>query len=104
VRSPRCAVRDFITAAERTVTAHGTPEMPVWGPLFRAFESDARTRVRIDNLVSYIESIQVPSPERRTLGYNSPGMVNRSVVFESARSNRPPLNSSHTTRKSPRRR
>ena len=35
--------------------------MPVWGPMFRAFESDARARERITNLVSHIESIQAPS-------------------------------------------
>jgi mono/diheme cytochrome c family protein len=33
--------------------------MPIWGPLFRAFESDARARVRIDNLVNYLETVQV---------------------------------------------
>lgn len=58
---PRAAVRGFITGTERTLAAHGTTEMPIWGPLFRAFESDARARERIANLVSYIESIQVPS-------------------------------------------
>jgi mono/diheme cytochrome c family protein len=42
--------------------------MPTWGPLFRAFESDARARVRIDNLVSYIESIQPPSTGPRDNG------------------------------------
>jgi mono/diheme cytochrome c family protein len=38
------------------------------GPLFRAFESDARARERIANLASYIESIQAPST-----GPNDPG-------------------------------
>lgn len=55
---PRDALRDFITGTGRTVAAHGTTEMPIWGPLFRAFESDARTRERIENLVSYVETIQ----------------------------------------------
>jgi len=41
------------------VAAHGSDEMPVWGPIFRALDpSDARVKVRIANLVSYIESIQ----------------------------------------------
>ena len=35
--------------------------MPVWGPMFRAFESDGRVRERIANLVSHVESLQVPS-------------------------------------------
>jgi mono/diheme cytochrome c family protein len=61
---PREAVRAFITGTGRTVPAHGTIEMPIWGPLFRAFESDARTRERIANLVSHIESIQAPATGR----------------------------------------
>ena len=56
---PSNAVRGSITGTGRAVVAHGTAAMPVWGPLFRAFESDARTRLRIENLVAYIESIQV---------------------------------------------
>ena len=35
--------------------------MPIWGQMFRAFESDARVSERIGNLVAYIESIQVAS-------------------------------------------
>jgi hypothetical protein len=39
--------------------SHGSADMPVWGPIFRSLDrSDARTRVRIANLVAYIESIQ----------------------------------------------
>src|SRR5688572_24035792 len=37
---PREAVRGYITGTGRAVAAHGTTEMPIWGPLFRAFESD----------------------------------------------------------------
>lgn len=65
---PREAVRAFITGTGRTVAAHGTTEMPIWGPLFRAFESDARTRERIANLVSHIESIQAPAAGRDDRG------------------------------------
>jgi hypothetical protein len=61
---PRDAVRGFITGTGRTVAAHGTTEMPIWGPLFRAFESDIRARVRIDNLVTHLESIQVSADGR----------------------------------------
>jgi mono/diheme cytochrome c family protein len=40
--------------------AHGSSEMPVWGPIFRALDpNDRRTSVRIDNLVRFLESIQV---------------------------------------------
>ena len=54
-------VRNFVTGTGRTPAAHGTTEMPIWGQMFRAFESDARVRERIGNLVAYVESIQVPT-------------------------------------------
>lgn len=56
---PRDHVKAAIAGAGRTVAAHGTTEMPIWGPLFRAFESDARVAVRIDNLVTYLETLQM---------------------------------------------
>jgi mono/diheme cytochrome c family protein len=65
---PSDAVRGAIMGGGPRVVAHGTTEMPVWGPLFRAFESDARARLRIENLVSYIESIQAPSTGSQDLG------------------------------------
>ena len=58
---PRDYVRGFVTGTARLLPAHGTSEMPAWGPLFRAFESDARVQVRIDGLVAHIESLQGPS-------------------------------------------
>jgi mono/diheme cytochrome c family protein len=58
---PRDTVRDFIMGNGRALAAHGTTEMPVWGPMFRTFESDARVRERIANLVTHVESIQVPT-------------------------------------------
>ncbi len=40
--------------------AHGSADMPVWGPAFRAISggSDAVMNLRITNLVRYLESIQ----------------------------------------------
>jgi mono/diheme cytochrome c family protein len=58
---PRDRVRDFVTGTGRQLAAHGTTEMPVWGPMFRAFEADARVRERIENLLAYVESLQLPS-------------------------------------------
>jgi mono/diheme cytochrome c family protein len=58
---PRNRVRDVVSGTERLVAAHGTADMPVWGPIFRAFESEPRARQRIESLLAYIESIQVPS-------------------------------------------
>ena len=55
---PADGVRAIVTGVGRPMAAHGTSDMPVWGPLFRAFESDVRVRVRIANIVDYIESLQ----------------------------------------------
>jgi mono/diheme cytochrome c family protein len=39
--------------------AHGSTDMPVWGPIFRALDTrDARSTLRIANVVAYLESIQ----------------------------------------------
>src|SRR6188768_1835101 len=65
---PRDRVSAVLTGAGRTVSAHGTTEMPIWGPLFRAFESDARVRVRIDNLINYLESVQSRPSQPTELG------------------------------------
>jgi mono/diheme cytochrome c family protein len=57
----RDRVRAAIVNTERPITAHGTGEMPVWGPIFRAFDpSDARVDVRIDNVVAFVETLQTP--------------------------------------------
>lgn len=58
---PRDRVREFVIGTGRPLAAHGTTEMPVWGPMFRTFESDARVRERIENLLTYVESLQLPS-------------------------------------------
>src|SRR5579864_8924803 len=40
--------------------AHGDAEMPVWGPLFRAMDSDSGIMyVRIASVMSYLKSVQV---------------------------------------------
>lgn len=59
---PREAVRNVIANGAGKESAHGTSDMPVWGAIFRAFEpNDAMVAVRIDNLVRYLESLQVTS-------------------------------------------
>ena len=41
------------------VKAHGSDDMPVWGPIFYALDpSDARVKARINALVAHIASIQ----------------------------------------------
>ena len=45
---------------EGVVTAHGSREMPLWGPVFRSLahgHADS-PRVRMNNLLVYLESIQ----------------------------------------------
>lgn len=38
--------------------AHGSREMPMWGPVFRSVESPSVVELRVANLVKYIEDIQ----------------------------------------------
>jgi hypothetical protein len=39
--------------------------MPVWGPIFHQIEEDVdRGYVRLENLVKYLQSIQVPPPQK----------------------------------------
>ncbi|MDZ4799931.1 MAG: c-type cytochrome [Bryobacteraceae bacterium] len=53
------AVSQSITG-EQAVTAHGSANMPVWGTLFREDGQDeSQVRLRIANLVKYIEKMQV---------------------------------------------
>ena len=58
---PAERVRASVTGVGRPVVAHGTTDMPIWGPLFGAFESEVRVRERIANVVAYIQSLQQPS-------------------------------------------
>jgi mono/diheme cytochrome c family protein len=55
---PVGAVRLALTGGSST-PAHGSTEMPVWGPIFRAMASNQSiAALRADNLVKYLESIQ----------------------------------------------
>jgi mono/diheme cytochrome c family protein len=55
---PSAETRRIVDA--RGVGAHGNPDMPVWGNVFRRVPSAADTDVaaRIDAIVKYLESIQ----------------------------------------------
>ena len=57
---PTRRVEDYVTnGGVKPIPAHGTGDMPVWGPTFRSLDpSDSRVKMRIANLVAYIESIQ----------------------------------------------
>lgn len=57
----------FVTGDGRPIAAHGTSDMPTWGAIFRSLDpSDVRIRVRLRNVVDYVESLQQPvaSPGR----------------------------------------
>jgi mono/diheme cytochrome c family protein len=50
---------ELIIRGGAAVAAHGSSEMPVWGPIFYALDpSDARVKARISSLVAHIASIQ----------------------------------------------
>lgn len=52
---PAAFVRESIVEGRR---AHGSPDMPTWGPAFRAMAGDLQAALRLAALVGYIEEIQ----------------------------------------------
>jgi mono/diheme cytochrome c family protein len=57
---PKSQVESFVTVGEERATpAHGSKEMPVWGPIFRALDpNDAAVKIRLANIVEYVGSLQ----------------------------------------------
>jgi mono/diheme cytochrome c family protein len=56
---PVGAVRQQLGGGSST-PAHGSAEMPIWGPVFRAMNpNESLAKLRVDNLLRYLESIQV---------------------------------------------
>ena len=59
---PREEVVTFVTGDGRPLSAHGTSDMPIWGAIFRGLDPlDARVKVRLQNVVDYVESLQQPA-------------------------------------------
>jgi mono/diheme cytochrome c family protein len=57
---PTDRVERFVTGVREPTAAHGSEAMPVWGPIFQALDpQDSLNRIRIANVVSFVESIQV---------------------------------------------
>jgi mono/diheme cytochrome c family protein len=55
---PDAKVRSII-AGDESVVAHGSREMPIWGPIFHQIERDRDYgNIRMKNLVEYLRSIQ----------------------------------------------
>jgi mono/diheme cytochrome c family protein len=62
---PAADVLAYVTGSGRAIAAHGPGDMPVWGPVFRALDpSDTRVRIRIENVVKFLEAMQT-SPDLR---------------------------------------
>jgi mono/diheme cytochrome c family protein len=59
---PRARVAGLVTGDDVLGTpAHGSREMPVWGPIFHALDSsETVNKVRIANIVDHLQSIQQP--------------------------------------------
>ncbi len=58
-RFPLERIERVISGEEDTTAAHGSREMPMWGPIFSQIEFDLDLgRVRIHNLAKYLEQMQ----------------------------------------------
>jgi len=56
---PRATIRDIIANGSPDIPAHGSRQMPVWGPAFHALDSSDRAAdQRLANIVEYLSSIQ----------------------------------------------
>jgi mono/diheme cytochrome c family protein len=56
---PTRQVQKFISGDEPSLLAHGSREMPVWGPIFHQVEEDQDLgNVRLRNMIKYLEKIQ----------------------------------------------
>lgn len=57
---PPQQVEKIITGEETSPAAHGSREMPVWGPIFGQIQRDQDLgKIRVRNLANYLESLQV---------------------------------------------
>jgi len=56
---PLARVERIISGEDQLPAAHGTREMPLWGPIFSeiAWDQDLG-RVRVDNLARYLAELQ----------------------------------------------
>ena len=51
---------NVISGEEQKAKGHGSQEMPVWDPIFSQVSRDQDLgRVRVDNLVKHIQSLQI---------------------------------------------
>jgi mono/diheme cytochrome c family protein len=58
-RFPANKVKAIISGEEQSTAAHGSREMPIWGPIFHDVEWDKDLgHVRLDNVTKFLESLQ----------------------------------------------
>lgn len=58
-RFPRDRVKALIAGQEQSISAHGSREMPVWGPVFHEVERDQDWgEVRLENVTTFVQSLQ----------------------------------------------
>jgi hypothetical protein len=55
---PFAKVKGKITGDD-VIAAHGSRDMPTWGPLFRSVESNSVAELQLMNLIKYLEDLQV---------------------------------------------
>lgn len=56
---PRGRVKAIIAGQEQSTSAHGSSEMPVWGPVFHQVERDQDWgEVRLENVTTFVQSLQ----------------------------------------------
>ena len=50
---------EAVIMGTQVMASHGSRDMPIWGPVFRALATDdGFMKIRVSNLVNYIKSIQ----------------------------------------------
>jgi len=54
---PFATVKSKISGDE-VIAAHGSRDMPTWGPLFRSVDSGPVAELRLTNLITYLEAMQ----------------------------------------------
>jgi mono/diheme cytochrome c family protein len=85
---PRPRVLAFVEGTSRQAGAHGTSDMPIWGTTFKALEtSDARVRLRLVNLVAYVESLQRTGAATPGAGAARPSPVAGAQLFRESCAN-----------------
>ena len=53
------AIERVIAGDDRMPAAHGSMDMPVWGPIFKSVGSNSTATLRLRNLVKHVQSMQV---------------------------------------------